>query len=111
MAESLSNIAMVCEAHAAKPDPKFLKWKLEDFVGGFVKVGFVGLAPDGFERREHMWVEVEEISRAQVKRHNCLKGRLDNDPLFEMPFARGDTVFVHREEIEDFLPPNPRRVQ
>lgn len=115
MPESLSNIAMVCEEHASRPDPQYLNWPLEKFVGGFVKVAFEGLAPDGSERQEHMWVEVESIERARVKRrqiNRCLKGKLNNDPVLRMQYEFGSTVFVYREEIEDFMPPkSPRRLQ
>lgn len=91
--EPLSNIGMVCDAHAPKPRPELVK-KAESLVGKFVKKGFATGLPKGEPQVEHMWVDVQRVEGEE------LVGLLNNDPLV-VPLRCGDTVRVKLSEVED----------
>lgn len=93
MQEPLSNIGLVCEAHAPRPDPQFLDRDPASFVGHYVKIAFVVRdMPDVYE---HMWCEVEEITEDGV-----LIGRLDNDPVYNTGYIYNMVIAITLAQIE-----------
>ena len=57
--EPLSNVRMVCEGCAPKPNPVYRKWPLQAFVGRNCKLAFAGEVCT-----EHMWVHCTGLARA-----------------------------------------------
>lgn len=93
MKEPLANIGRVCAAHASKPDPALHEFPMPHYVGRFVKIAFIErVAP---HRLEHMWVRV---TGTRPRRH--LVGVLDNDPVYDVGYACGDTVTFAVRAIE-----------
>lgn len=103
--ESVSNVRLVHEECASKPQAKFAKLPLESFVGKYVKLGFEGKRSDGKKTVEHMWVKTTGVHNDKDCDHGDaeLVGILDNTPITEMDYAHGDVVGFKREEIEDIL--------
>lgn len=96
--EPSSNLRFTCAEHSAKADPKYAKKPTDFFVGKFVKKGFAAIHPQsGKPTLEHMWVKVVAV------KEGALIGQLDNDPVYCMDLAVGDTVTVRLDEIEDVL--------
>lgn len=98
--EPLSNIGLVCDKHAPKPDPRFLKIPLEKYVGKYVKCRFV--VPNPPDRKgkkravEFMWVKVLGVK--VYRRRRQLHGELNNDPVI-YPAKCGDQFLFNRDEI------------
>lgn len=94
--EDPRNIIMVCEKHAARPDPHWLAKPLKFFVGKYVKLGFdTDMGP---AKKEHMWVAVTGI-----KARKFLVGTLDNDPICCSYLVDGTEIEFTRDEIEVVL--------
>lgn len=96
--DDLKNVRITCSDHSSRPDPKFEKMPLREFVGRHVKVGFKAFNPLAKTHTvEHMWVT--------VKRHvdGILIGTLANDPLLDIDggLRFGDVVTIKRNQIED----------
>lgn len=92
--ESIKNIGLVCVNCAPRPNPKYLTWPIESFVGRYIKSGFKVDKPGG--TIEHLWVHITGIEN-----DTTLMGTVDNDPILEVGLASGDEVFVGIKEIED----------
>lgn len=106
-AEPLSNMGIVCDEHAPKPDPRYLELPLEWFLGrrAFAKLGFDSCeeAKEALGKRcppkEHMWVEV--VGRAEHESEE-FRGKIANDPRFTTGEC-GDLVEFSRVEVEDVI--------
>jgi uncharacterized protein YegJ (DUF2314 family) len=91
--EPLSNIVLVCDQHAPKPDPRYRTMPLHALVGKYCKLAFHDQG-----RIEHMWVRCTALGHMTDFQ---LKGTLDNDPVVITSVEYGDQVLFNRSEIED----------
>lgn len=89
--EPLSNVGFLCGQHARKPDPKFLDFPMDWFIGKFCQLGVP--MPNG--KNENMWFKVLGLAEAPGEE---LRGELNNDPLF-VDMKCGDLVEFSRKEI------------
>lgn len=89
--EPTSNIGLVCDEHAPKPG-LFKNFPAEYFIGLHVKLGF----PSKEGPLEHMWVKVEWYDEATCE----LKGKLDNDPVYDVGYQCNDDLAFEVDEIE-----------
>lgn len=93
--EPASNIGRVCRDCAPKPDPKYLRRRLEWFKGKFCKLAFA--TAEG--QKEYMWVQVLGLAEQEGEE---LRGELCNDPVLPEIAADledGDLIEFSRKEI------------
>ena len=81
--EPMSNVRMVCEGCAPKPDPCYRKWPMQAFVGKDCKLAFADEVCT-----EHMWVHCTGLARASGFQ---LKGTLDSYPVMIADVEHGDS--------------------
>ena len=94
----LSNVGMVCDEHAPKPQKKFAEKPAESYVGHYVKKAFHVHNPETLAPSlEHMWVLVKRVSKGK------LEGTLGSAPVMRTSLKYGDRVKVELSEIEEFL--------
>jgi hypothetical protein len=96
--EPRQNWGYVCDVHAPRADPRYVRTSPQEFIGRYVKCAFRTVAEP--VQHEHMWVEVMSVT---PEGHLC--GRLDNDPVYDVGVVCDDTVLVRLEAIEAVLPP------
>lgn len=92
--EPKENISTFCSEECLKKAgllSTYLNVPLKNFIGKYVKVGF----PIEGDQKEHMWIEVQEITK-----DGLLKGPLDNDPVSVDYVRCGDIVEISHDEIE-----------
>ena len=89
--EDPKNIYFTCPEHSAKPDRRYLNWRLEHFLGRHVKKSF----NDNKGQTEHLWIKIFKIDGGK------LVGKVDNDPVFDIGIRFGNIVRVDRSEIEE----------
>ncbi len=99
--EKKSNIRFMCEAHAPKPNPKYVEMEPELFIGKNVKMAF----PTENENFpvEHMWVKVNEVVEEDGQK--ILLGRIDSEPLYAKKYYNGCGVAFRLMNIEDVYEP------
>ena len=95
MNETIESMAWVCAECAPKPDPRYRKMPVQEFVGKSCKLAFPW---DNTE--EHMWVDCVELSEHEGPE---LQGVLASHPVLVDGLQRGDRVEFSRYEIEDVL--------
>lgn len=95
MTEPSENVQFFCREHSPKPRAELHDLPADAFVGIHVKRAFS--ADRG--RVEHMWVRVEASADGR------LVGRLDNCPVFDVGYQRGDRVTFPVTDVEDVFAP------
>lgn len=85
-----------------KPDPRFLEYEPDYFVGKYVLIGFDAYDPDWVVDTESMWVRVLQVAGPDVEEE--LVGVLVNVPTYNTEYEEGKELLLNRDEIEDIYP-------
>lgn len=92
--EPPENIRHICKNCAKEPDSKYIEFRDEYFINGYVKLKFTC---KDTQRKELCWVLVKGVENEK------LFGILDNDPILNIGYLHGDIITFGKDEIYEVL--------
>jgi hypothetical protein len=105
LAHGVPPVIGVCPAHSPRPNPRFMRYPMEAFVHGTVKLGFPLTANP--EISEHMFVTVMKIDTVEGELQ--LVGFVNSEPVQDVGYQYEDWVAFKQNEIEALLEEGPIR--